>query len=263
MNLRRTVRRTIQQGNSVFATVEDVHNGLVTVRLVAGGARLTSLSFLGLEVTVGQRVIVDYSSGSPPVVRPIIGSENITRLPVRAETIAENSDVNLDTSCYLDNFFPYMIPLSDGVSQIVTWFRPYWDTNNFHTNSGYGDQTIYIQKAGKYLIHCQWDDNPANGAENYGKGYFEIEFRCNDIPFSLLRYASWANDTEFTATNLFTLHMFRAGDILTVRFLAKLGLPDLETTYLEYWPSLYIHWLPGTGAIFITRSNVKGYTEGT
>jgi hypothetical protein len=54
-----------------MAVVEDISLGYATVRLANRGARLTGLPVLGGAVVVGESVIVDYSGGTPPLVRPI------------------------------------------------------------------------------------------------------------------------------------------------------------------------------------------------
>jgi hypothetical protein len=73
--MREQFRRTIQRGTVVYATVEEYHGGLATVRLTGGGNRLTNLSTLGATVTVGERVTVDYSQGITPIVRPLLITE--------------------------------------------------------------------------------------------------------------------------------------------------------------------------------------------
>jgi len=69
--LRRPIRQTHKSGAYIKAVVEDVTLGYATVRLANNGARLTRLPILGGAVSVGENVIVDYSAGIPPLVRPI------------------------------------------------------------------------------------------------------------------------------------------------------------------------------------------------
>lgn len=68
--LRRPIRQLHQASARQYATVEDLIFGRATVRISEHGARLTGLSVVGGFVEVGDQVIVDYSSGVPPVVRP-------------------------------------------------------------------------------------------------------------------------------------------------------------------------------------------------
>lgn len=265
MNLRRTVRRTIQQGNSIFATVEEIHNGQVTVRLATQGARLTNLAFLGETIEIGQRVIVDYAAGSPPVVRPILTPEEVVRPVVLAEDKSETPDLNLDIGARLSNFGEIYYPLSDGVPQIVTWLVANEDTNNFHSGGSYGSQNIVIRKGGKYIIEMIWFENPFQGAPvgtDWGKGFYEIQLLNNNVPFAIYRAPSWAAPYEEMPTYLITLNLFQSGDILTVRLLAQVGLQNLETNYSEYWPDLNVHWIPGTNADLIVHSSRSGYVEG-
>ena len=70
MTLRHKVHRTISSGSTVYATVESYALGKATVR-IHGGSRLTNLSTIGGDVAEGDTVIVDYSAGTVPIVRPI------------------------------------------------------------------------------------------------------------------------------------------------------------------------------------------------
>lgn len=82
MTLRQPVRQAISSGSTIYATVESYNLGLATVRLGSTGSRLTNLSTMGGEVSVGEKVIVDYSAGVIPVVRPMFTEpEEIEELP--------------------------------------------------------------------------------------------------------------------------------------------------------------------------------------
>lgn len=70
-SVKEIIRGNFYGGLYVYAIVEEINLGLATVRLCKGGARLTQLPVIGGQVLVGERVIVDYSSNVPPVVRPI------------------------------------------------------------------------------------------------------------------------------------------------------------------------------------------------
>lgn len=70
MNLRREFRSQLTRGAYVFATVEGVSMGKATVRLANNGARLTNCPILGANVSIGERVVVDYSAEGKPIVRP-------------------------------------------------------------------------------------------------------------------------------------------------------------------------------------------------
>jgi len=70
MNLKRAVHKAIQAGTTLHATVEAYSLGRATVRISGTGARLSNLSTIGGELEPGDKVIVDYSAGTPPFVRP-------------------------------------------------------------------------------------------------------------------------------------------------------------------------------------------------
>jgi hypothetical protein len=68
--LRRTVRNLHRGGSEAYATVEQAAGEFATVRLGRTGARYTNLPVIG-RVSVGDRVIVDFSLGDRPYVRPV------------------------------------------------------------------------------------------------------------------------------------------------------------------------------------------------
>jgi hypothetical protein len=68
-NFRKAVRRAIQAGSEVYAIVLEVYMNRATVRIEHTNQRLTGLMILGGDVRVGDRVIVDYSHGTPPFIR--------------------------------------------------------------------------------------------------------------------------------------------------------------------------------------------------
>ena len=74
-NLRQPVRRAISSGTTVYATVESYANGMATVRINPYGSRLSNLSTIGGIVSVGDTVIVDYTHGVIPIVRPLYSTD--------------------------------------------------------------------------------------------------------------------------------------------------------------------------------------------
>lgn len=70
MSLRRNIRQTHNVGSYMYAVVESYNLGYATVRLADKGTRLTNLTVTGGELSPGDVCIVDYSSGTPPTVRP-------------------------------------------------------------------------------------------------------------------------------------------------------------------------------------------------
>ena len=73
MNIEKLVRKSFYQGVYMYATVEAVSLGRVVVRLTENGARLTNLSVIGALPHAGDRVIIDYSAGTPPAARLLGG----------------------------------------------------------------------------------------------------------------------------------------------------------------------------------------------
>lgn len=78
----------------MYATVEGVAMGKATVRLATNGARLTNCPILGAEVSIGERVVVDYSAEGQPVVRPytIPGTELIEETEDEPEAEEQDSE---------------------------------------------------------------------------------------------------------------------------------------------------------------------------
>jgi hypothetical protein len=70
MSLQRNVRKSIEGGSTSYATVEEINNGLVTVKLLGSNSRITNLEYIGSTVPiVGSKVVIDYSAGDKPIVR--------------------------------------------------------------------------------------------------------------------------------------------------------------------------------------------------
>lgn len=75
MNLREQIREAYRSGKLLNATVEAVILGQATVVLNDSGTRLTNLTVMSGNIEVGDKVLVDYSAGTPPTVRPL--SDNL------------------------------------------------------------------------------------------------------------------------------------------------------------------------------------------
>ena len=73
MSIKELVRKSFYQGVYSYAIVEAVSLGRVTVRLNENGTRLTNLTVIGALPHTGDRVIVDYSAGTPPAARLLGG----------------------------------------------------------------------------------------------------------------------------------------------------------------------------------------------
>ena len=126
-NLRRQTRNIHQKGSYIYGTVENVILGLATVRLTTNGARFTNLPVVGGAVAKGQRVILDYSAGTPPVVRPVAEEQQ----PTVGLGLPEGPEVNYiprrDHSCRL------LLTSEVGISW-DTWTTISWDEADYQTD---------------------------------------------------------------------------------------------------------------------------------
>ena len=149
--LRRPIRQTHKSGVYVNAVVEEVHHGYATVRLASSGARMTGLSVLGGAVIDGDQVIVDYSAGTPPVVRPITTPyEDDSSLPDSffGEGIEE---IPFDVSFNIYGNSPTTIPKG-------SWYQVPWADAKFQTHlflDTNNPHVITIPFDGFYFIHGQ------------------------------------------------------------------------------------------------------------
>lgn len=74
MSFQRDIRKAIESGSISFAVVEANNNGFITVQLIGSTSRITNLEFIGSTAPqAGDKVILDYSAGNRPVVRPVEG----------------------------------------------------------------------------------------------------------------------------------------------------------------------------------------------
>lgn len=76
MRMKSAIQRSVVGGSFTYGVVEAYSLGLATIRLVEGGARLTSLP-VASYVSAGLRIIVDYINDVPLVRKA--GVEAITR----------------------------------------------------------------------------------------------------------------------------------------------------------------------------------------
>jgi hypothetical protein len=178
MSIRQKAREAIRRGLYVNAVVEATNGNLATVRLGnTSGQRLTNLRVVGDAVSVGQAVVVDYSSGPPPTVHPVLEA------PIEALDIEPGRMVNRppeekdeDVSCWANtDWFPMEIQYNQR-AQLLHEFHfggngyaipAYWDwegapypdpINWEYDNAGFVDKSRYISYeltvpvTGKYLV---------------------------------------------------------------------------------------------------------------
>jgi hypothetical protein len=177
-NLRQKARDAIRRGLYVNAVVEDTHGNVATVRLGNNtGQRLTNLQVVGDAVTAGQKVVVDYSSGPPPVVHPILVApvEEIELLP-GGMTPRPPQTKDDDVSCLANqDWWPLETQYNER-SNLLHYFKfggngyaipAYWDWEdipypdpvnweydnaNFVNKGDYSSTELTIPISGKYLV---------------------------------------------------------------------------------------------------------------
>jgi hypothetical protein len=201
MKLRRAVRTSIQRGTQIYATVEEYALGRATVRLAPNGARLTNLSTLGKEVEPGDRVIVDYSAGVEPIIRPeFITIEERELEPTSEDTMEEIPEAGEqgDHGCYVvregsyeDNVkayngTPLKIPFSTNYPEWPQW-PVFWDTDDHHDYvDSFGRDYIVIKHPGKYHLFACWCDymQQTMGIEPWS-GWMRVRILVNDQPVAV------------------------------------------------------------------------------
>lgn len=63
------VRKAGKAGNYVYATLEALTLSRATVVITGSNQRMTNLEVMSSDLVIGEQVVVDYSSGTPPFVR--------------------------------------------------------------------------------------------------------------------------------------------------------------------------------------------------
>lgn len=146
--LRRPVRQTQKSGVYLPATVEEVNLGYATVRLSTDGARLTNLPVMGGMVVPGEKVIVDYSGGTPPLVRPVTTPYEDSALDLDTVSTGEGLEaIQSDVSFKVYATTERLVGTSYAA---VQWDTAEWQTENFFTT---GNPTVItIPFDGYYLI---------------------------------------------------------------------------------------------------------------
>ena len=117
MSIRRSVRKAMQTGTTMYARVEESNLGLATVRLGGLGARMTNLSTVGGQVQAGDTVIVDWSAGVDPIVRPLfVEAEAEVELGLSVpETLIDDEDISTFQDTYHDVAEGHDAYISQGV----------------------------------------------------------------------------------------------------------------------------------------------------
>lgn len=167
MSIRRSIRKAIQTGTTMYAVVEESNLGLATVRLGGAlGARMTNISTVGGVVSPGDAVVVDWSAGIDPIVRPLfVEEEEEIELGISVpETLIDDEDI----STFQDTLYGYdeYQYLQQGVPKLWRngrfdydqgYYQEYWDSANIVKNSSiFGDEYMHVPRDGKYLMGFQW-----------------------------------------------------------------------------------------------------------
>ena len=172
MSLSRDIRKAIESGSAAYAVVEANYNGYITVKLIGSDQRITNLEFIGAySPEEGSKVIVDYSAGDKPVIRPIeqeyLGTEREYTMQPR-DFIAEidpgimvaSVDVGMGCTVNAQGFtFP-----NEPHDPHDTWIQHWgyntaaWTSSIYDTMLIYGEpllvgqQYFNISLNGKYMI---------------------------------------------------------------------------------------------------------------
>jgi hypothetical protein len=126
---------------------------------------------VGGQVQVNDTVIVDYSAGVNPIVRPLFIEEEEEELPegVSApENMIEEEDISTFQDTYFGGFFGGSYPpLFSGVPHVLeggtydyennSYYQEYFDSANICKNvAHFEDGYMYIPRDGKYIVGMNW-----------------------------------------------------------------------------------------------------------
>lgn len=267
-NFRRSIRKSSHIGTTTPAIIEEYHLGYATVRLGNGdGPRMTNLTTTSGTFTAGQRVVVDYSTGTPHV-RPLSMEEAAVEVDLDDGNGGESGNVNEDYGVHVfqnQETEPWVQVYPDGIPtntiwrfNIPEWEIPCWsyDSGNmFNKEVGlYGEDFITIRKDGKYVLNAQayiynyiyWET-----------GYVQIEITKNDIAIGRVTTRHWEGENYGpTWPSMTLIEPCKTGDKIRLRQLIVGDDLDDSRTYWDAGPFLVAQWIPGTG----TAQNAGGGT---
>lgn len=251
MTIRQTLKDFYTSGNIIYATVENYANGLATVKMSANGQRLTNLPATA-PLSSGQSVLVDYSSGIPPIVQPlIISEENISPILEEAtetgvETFVEN-EVQGGFSVYCEY---------DNVSFTGTWKTLFWTNSLWDDDGVLNAQRVTIAKTGMYIVTAQVAANNfsvTGWASNTTMNTARSQFQPNDNEYIIARivassfgvvginqcFALDTSSTEISVLSVGGVGLFEAGEILDLQVYTKSsGTPILVSDGVGLYPKL-------------------------
>lgn len=266
-HIRSPVRRTLTRGSIVHATVEQFQLGLATVRLATNGARLTNLSTIGGEVAVGDGVLVDYSAGIKPIVRPLFFEEDdvdefVELTPVEK---VESSEILggcfgwhrdwIEPEIWLQHGQPYTYHIGPETNRNFSHSNAFWEDGDFGVTDrgGWWGLTYFtIPRDGKYLLHGgvkedHWDHEPPYG------GWYRLRIWLNGSTLIGEVYSPCFTEQVFgpSSLNCTMIQEFVAGDKISFDY--TFTIPEgpywLDDTWSYAGEShdIMIQLLPGTG----------------
>lgn len=273
MTLRRLVRNIHQKGSQVYAVVEEINLGFATVRIADRGARLTSLPVVGGTVTIGQRVIVDYSAGTPPVVRPIT-LEAVQPAPLPAAEPAENIFTPYgDHGCRVYYSSGTALACSNGTWVTIPWTHAEYQTDPFW-DSGAATE-IVLPGRGIYLFigdiawsasddhWAEYEYTPISGAP--GSVWVSEDIMAIQEPFEILLESTlegeigYAMDfpidskaTEYKYMQIMTTYFAQGEDTIVMKIkqstlLSSMNAVQVTEGGLIIAPRLTVQWMGDPG----------------
>lgn len=274
MSIRRTVRKALQTGTTMYAIVEESNLGLASVRLGGIGSRMTNLSTVGGQVEVGDTVIVDWSAGVNPIVRPLFleEEEEIPPAKSRGETMIEEEDISTFQDSFTGGWFdpPYWFitrntPYKWFGGRFDYWDASYyqerWDSANICKNTSiFEDGYMYIPRDGKYLVGFCCNENwihnnqDANGSIDAVEQqcHYRIRIMLNDATPIAVGTGQWSVDWYgMPGINITAFEHLAAGDRLSFEIYFTSTsvvsyLLDLTGWYDGESRTRWLIYLPGT-----------------
>jgi hypothetical protein len=242
LKLRKAGRDAIRKGIYTFGIVESIHNGLVTVRLGnSNGPRLSNLRLIGETVEEGQRVKVDYSSGTPPtVLSTLLAEVEELEIPTSTGSAKISTKRDEDTSCHVfQDWWPLETQFDEearnwfvfkfggngwaipGYTGWDVWPYPdpiHWEYDNaeFVDKNEYYTEQIDVPVTGKYIVTAQM--NPYDTVRL--SEMFEFRLKKNGTIFAEKSFCPAFNSLA-TNKNPYALHVMEeldAGDVITLEY---------------------------------------------
>lgn len=274
-NLRRAVRQTHRSGTYVHGKIESIINGKAVVDVLCSSQKLTNLDVIGDLIKEGDYAIIDYSSGTPPVVRgfdvdfPDLEFPEISFPSIQLD-IDVSTDLDFETSSY-----PSDVSLSlRGPAQIVTRVpeyvrfdeHTYYDTHDFFSPNS--PTEIVLPYNGVYFVAAQLmvsggpeDVDMQEVVEATISGSYFGEFGYDRQSFL---WAGWHDSAERTSCPMMLrpsgFIVGKKGEIIRVSIshscdtVTSLDLYNTDTS-----PALQLFRLGGTESNSHSESTVTGY----